>query len=62
MAVRVRLKLKSRISGEVVETVAPVNTGFETESPQLLTPLALAWEAITSLTINANIHAYLNHR
>ncbi len=42
MAVRVRLKLKSRISGEVVETVALVNTGFETESPQLLTPLALA--------------------
>jgi hypothetical protein len=30
MAVRVRLKLKSRISGEVVETVALVNTGFET--------------------------------
>ncbi len=42
MAVRVRLKLKSRISGEVVETVALVNTGFETESPQLLIPLALA--------------------
>jgi len=42
MAVRVRLKLKSRISGEIVETVALVNTGFETESPQLLIPLALA--------------------
>jgi len=42
MAVRVRLKLRSRISGDSVETVALVNTGFETESPQLLIPLALA--------------------
>jgi hypothetical protein len=41
MTVRVRLKLKSRISGEVVETVALVNTGFETESPQLLIPLGI---------------------
>jgi hypothetical protein len=42
MAVRVRLKLRSRILGEIVETVALVNTAFETEPPQLLIPLALA--------------------
>jgi hypothetical protein len=42
MAVRVGLKLRSRILGEIVKTVALVNTAFETESPQLLIPLALA--------------------
>jgi hypothetical protein len=42
MGVRVRLKLRSRILGEIVETVALVNTAFETEPPQLLIPLALA--------------------
>ena len=42
MAVRVRLRIKSRLSGSEVETSALVNTGFETETPQLLIPMALA--------------------
>ena len=42
MAVRVRLRIKSRLSGRAVETSALVNTGFETEAPQLLIPLPLA--------------------
>jgi|UniRef100_A0A7J3X6R3 hypothetical protein len=42
MAVRIRLRLRSRISGEVAEVSALVNTGFETETPQLLIPVRLA--------------------
>ncbi len=42
MAVRIRLRLRSRTSGEVSEVSALVNTGFETESPQLLIPTRLA--------------------
>ena len=42
MAVRVKLRIRSRASGRTVETSALVNTGFETETRQLLIPLPLA--------------------
>jgi len=42
VAVRVRLRVRCKLSGEVAETVALVNTGFETEPPQLMLPVALA--------------------
>jgi hypothetical protein len=34
----VRVKLRIRVSERVVEAAALVNTGFETNEPQLLTP------------------------
>ncbi len=42
VAVRVRLKIKSRRNQSEVVAVALVNSGFETEKPQLLIPTALA--------------------
>jgi hypothetical protein len=42
MAVRVRLRLRSKTSQETIETSALVNSGFEAESPQLLIPTSLA--------------------
>jgi len=42
MAVRVKLRIRSRTSGEVAKVSALINTGFETESPQLLIPVRLA--------------------
>jgi hypothetical protein len=42
MAVRIRLKLKPRKSGETVDISALINSGFETDSPQLLIPVELA--------------------
>jgi hypothetical protein len=42
MAVRVRLRLRSKTSQETIETSALVNSGFEAESPQLLIPTPLA--------------------
>ncbi len=42
MAVRVRLRLRSKTSQETIETSALVNSGFEAESPQLLIPIPLA--------------------
>jgi hypothetical protein len=42
MAVRIKLELKSRTSGEAVNVSALINTGFETDSPQLLIPVELA--------------------
>jgi hypothetical protein len=42
MAVRVKLRLKSKFSGETIEVSALINSGFETESPQLLIPMQLA--------------------
>jgi hypothetical protein len=42
MAVRVRLRLRSRASQRVIEVTALVNSGFEAESPQLLIPTGLA--------------------
>lgn len=41
MAIRVKLKIVSKFSGEVV-TSALVNSGFEAETPQLLVPKSLA--------------------
>ncbi len=41
MAVRVKLKIKSK-SGKEVFSSALVNSGFETEKPQLLIPIQLA--------------------
>jgi len=40
MGVRVRLRIKS--AGKTVETTALVNTGFETEQPEILLPANLA--------------------
>jgi hypothetical protein len=42
IAVRVKLRLRARTSGETIEASALVNSGFETESPQLLIPRELA--------------------
>jgi hypothetical protein len=42
MVVRVKLRLKSRISQQVIETSALVNSGFEAESPQILIPISAA--------------------
>ncbi|MEM2927112.1 MAG: hypothetical protein QXO94_06610 [Candidatus Bathyarchaeia archaeon] len=42
MALRIRLRVKSE--NNAVETSALVNSGFETEKPQLLIPLRLARE------------------
>jgi hypothetical protein len=42
MAVRVRLRLRSRASQQAIEVSALVNSGFEAESPQVLIPTSLA--------------------
>ncbi len=42
MALRVRLRIRSRSSGREVETIALVNSGFETLKPQLLIPVSMA--------------------
>ncbi len=44
MAVRVRLRIRCSGSGKVVDTVALVNSGYETERPELMIPMALARE------------------
>jgi len=44
MALRVRIRVRHRASSKEVTTIALVNTGFETEVPQLLIPLKLAVE------------------
>ena len=44
MAVRVKLRIRARGSGRGVETIALVNSGFETTTPQLLIPRRLAEE------------------
>jgi hypothetical protein len=46
MAVRIKLKLKSKTSGRIMETSALINTGFETENPQILIPVRLAKELL----------------
>jgi hypothetical protein len=38
----VRIKLRLRYCGEVLETSALVNTGFETPNPQILLPIKVA--------------------
>jgi hypothetical protein len=40
--VRVKLKIKSRQSGKTIITNALVNTGFETDTPDILIPTKLA--------------------
>ncbi len=61
MAVRVKLRIKTRgEKQEEVETVALVNSGFETDTPQLLVPELLAkklniWEKIP---LEARIEGY----
>ncbi|MCC6062726.1 MAG: hypothetical protein LM581_07190, partial [Desulfurococcales archaeon] len=42
MAVRVRIRIKPRSGGKIEEIVALVNSGFETEKPQILMPIPLA--------------------
>ena len=44
MAVRVRLAIRNRETGALAELAALVNSGFETETPQLLLPVAAARE------------------
>lgn len=44
MAVRVKLKVKSRIGKSETTVSALVNSGFETSTPQLLIPVRLARE------------------
>ena len=42
MAIRIKLKLRSKTSENTVEVSALINSGFETESPQLMIPTSLA--------------------
>lgn len=42
MAVRVKLKLRSRTTGKELEVIALVNSGFETDKPKLLVPIKVA--------------------
>ena len=42
MAVRVRLRIRSRSTGVEIVSSALVNSGFESDKPQLLIPRALA--------------------
>ena len=42
MAVRIKLRLRARASGGAIEVSALINSGFETDSPQLLIPMGLA--------------------
>ncbi|MCF3653316.1 MAG: hypothetical protein L2C94_004035 [Aigarchaeota archaeon] len=42
MAVRIKLRLKPKALGEAIEVSALINSGFETDSPQLLIPVGLA--------------------
>jgi len=44
LAVRIKLCVKNRETGASIETSALVNTGFETDSPQLLLPVGAARE------------------
>ena len=44
MAVRIRLCVRNRETGASIETTALINTGFETDSPQLLLPTGAARE------------------
>ena len=44
MAVRVRLAVRNREAGAELHLVALVNSGFETETPQLLLPVRAARE------------------
>lgn len=44
MALRVKLRIRSRFSGREVDSVALVNSGFETLKPQLLIPMSVAEE------------------
>ena len=44
MAVRVRLAVRNRETGALMELAALVNSGFEAETPQLLLPVAAARE------------------
>jgi hypothetical protein len=42
LAVRVRVRLCAKTSGNCVETCALVNSGYETDSPEILVPRSLA--------------------
>jgi len=42
MALRVKLKISSKSGGKAVASSALVNTGFETDRPQLLLPVRIA--------------------
>jgi hypothetical protein len=42
VAVRIRLRIRSRTTGKELKVVALVNSGFETVKPQLLVPVKVA--------------------
>ncbi|RLE57789.1 MAG: hypothetical protein DRJ40_00815 [Thermoprotei archaeon] len=42
MAIRVKLRVRSRSTGKVLEVNALVNSGYETERPELLVPTKVA--------------------
>jgi len=44
LVVRVRVRLKARLSGSTVETIALANSGYEAPSPELVIPAPLADE------------------
>ena len=50
MVVRVRVRLKARLSGSTVETVALANSGYEAPSPELVIPAPLADELGLDMT------------
>lgn len=59
MAVRVRLRIES-VDHKVLEATALVNTGFETESPQLLLPVKAAerLDLWPNLPLEARVEIY----
>lgn len=42
MAVRIRIRVRASGSGEILTSPALINTGFETDTPQLLLPIKAA--------------------
>ncbi|MET1100946.1 MAG: hypothetical protein ABWW69_00490 [Pyrodictiaceae archaeon] len=60
MAVRIRVKARSRLDHAREETIiALVNSGFETDTPQLLVPMRLAEKlGLHNRLLEARIEAY----
>ena len=60
MAVRVKLRIKSRLDpSRSVESIALVNSGFEADTPQLLIPVKLAEElGLARRLLEARVEAY----
>jgi len=60
MAIRVRLKLKSRLGlRKEIDAIALVNSGFEADSPQILVPVEIAKELdLYAHLLEARIESY----